>query len=141
MQLFVLQEMQTSSFILNEAAFLCIMSYNLFSFLQPKTKRKSNQNVLNIACSCLMNSLHSIPPPVMLQQGQQGSDVALFLFSYPKARKATATNPVTVTVSVGYHDCYICLQIRGPFLPSSFVQTTPIKQYQWTTCGTRFYAL
>ena len=125
--------MQTSSCVLNEAAFLCIMSYNLFCFLQPKTRRNSNQNVFNIACSCLMNSLHSMPPPIMLQEGQQGSDVALFQFSHPKARKATATNLVTVTVSIGYHDCYICLQRRGPFLPSPFVQTTPIKQYQWST--------
>lgn len=131
MLLFVLKEMQT--LVLNEAAFLCIMSYNLFCFLQPKTKRKSNQNVFNIACSCLMNSLHSMPPPVVLQLGQQDSDVALFQFSHPKVRKATTTNLVTVTVSIGYHDCYIYLQRGGPFLPSPFVQTTRLNQYLWTT--------
>lgn len=84
-QLFVLQEMQTSSFVWCEAAFFCMLSYNLFYILQPKSRRKSNQNVSNIACSCLMSSLHSMPPPVMLQQGQQGSDVALPQFSHPKA--------------------------------------------------------
>lgn len=96
------------------------MHYILFCFLQPKTKRKSNKNVFNIACFCLMNSLHSMLPPIMFQQGQQGSDVALFQFSHPKARKATTTNLVTVTVSIGYRDCYVCLQRRGPFLPSHF---------------------
>lgn len=101
MQLFVLQEMQTSSFVLNEVAFLHIMSYNLVCFLQPKTKRKSKQNIFNIPCSCLMNSLHSMPPPITLQQGQQGSDITLFQFSHPKARKATVIN--LVTVSIGYH--------------------------------------
>lgn len=35
-----------------------------------------------------MNSLHSMPPPIVLQQGQQGSDVALFQFCHPKARRA-----------------------------------------------------
>lgn len=116
--------MQASSLLLNEAGFLCVMSYNLICFLQPKTKRKSNQNVFNIACFCLMNSFHSMAPPIMLQQGQEGSDVALFQFSYPKLRKATAINLVTDTVSIGYHDCYISLQRQGPFLPSAFVQTT-----------------
>ncbi|NXH10183.1 TENA protein, partial [Bucco capensis] len=35
-----------------------------------ETKRKSNQNKFNIPCSCLTNSLPSIPPHIMPQQGQ-----------------------------------------------------------------------
>lgn len=120
-QLFVLQEMQTSSFVWCEAAFFCMLSYNLFYILQPKSRRKSNQNVSNIACSCLMSSLHSMPPPVMLQQGQQGSDVALPQFSHPKAETGYCHKSGHSHSFHWIHDYYICLQRRSPFLPSLYL--------------------
>ncbi|NXM00486.1 TENA protein, partial [Tyrannus savana] len=77
-------------------------------------------------------STGDIPPPVMLQQGQQGSHVALFQFSHLKVGKVTAPNLVPATISTGYCDLYLSSK-KGPFLPSLFVQTTPTDQYHTTS--------
>lgn len=110
----------------------CTLSYNLFYILQPKSRRRSNQNVSNIACSCLMSSLHSMPPPVMLQQGQQGSHAALSKFSHPKAETGYCHKSGQSHSFHWIHDYYLCLQRRTTFLPSPFVRTTLLNSNQWT---------
>lgn len=81
-----------------------------------------------------MSSLHSMPPPVMLQQGQQGSHAPFLSFLIQKQKQAIVTNLVRVTLSIGYmtiifvykeglHFCPLHLyeplyltRINGPFL-------------------------